>query len=103
MILFIQEAQRFSTSCHRSEQAAQLPRTEVEDSTGKLSDARTTNEYFHETHERNLAESPRLVAERDRAMFEGRAMLQTYEEERKKMRDVAGEIHPSRKGSTSTI
>ena len=41
-------------------------------------------EYFHDTNERNLVESYRLVTERDRAMFEGRVLLHKYEEEKKK-------------------
>ena len=42
------------------------------------------DEYFHDTNERNLVESYRLVAERDRVMFEGRVFLHKYEEEKKK-------------------
>ena len=41
-------------------------------------------EYFHDTSERNLVESYRLVAERDRVMFEGRGLLHKYAEEKKK-------------------
>ena len=38
--------------------------------------------YLHDISERNLQKGQRLAAERDRAMFVGRAILRKYEEEK---------------------
>ena len=42
----------------------------------------TSSQYLHDTHERNLAANDRIAAETDQAIFQGRAILGKYEEER---------------------
>ena len=43
-----------------------------------------TSEHFHDTNERNIAESHRIVADRDQAVFKGRPFLHTNAEEKTK-------------------
>ena len=59
---------------HRSEQAALLTSAEVQSWTRQLKEARGPSENFQNLNERNLAESHRHIADRDRALIEGRAL-----------------------------
>ena len=93
-----QEAGHLRDSYHRSEQVALCLWEEVEELTFYFIATWKTREDFHYMHERKLQESQRTAAERDRAMFEVRAILRKYEEEEHK-RDVAGNLYPIRKGN----
>ena len=76
------EAQHLRDNCHRSEQAGLLSREEVEHVNFPLNEARNTGEYSHNIHEINLTGSHRIATERDRALFQGRAILRSCEEEK---------------------
>ena len=76
-----QEALHLHDNYHRSEQAALLPGEDVDEFTFQFGETRQTGEYFHDVHERNLTESHRIAALRDRSKLEGRTTLRTYDEE----------------------
>ena len=78
-----------------------LPRREVEQVNSHLDEARKTSEYLHDLHERNLNEDHRTATERDRRMFNGRAFLRKFEEE-KHERGLAGTNYPCPEGNDGT-
>ena len=84
--LFRQEARHHRDNDHRSEQAAQVSTEEVEYLTVQLIEARTTSEYFHDVHGRNLVESHRIAAEGDREWSKDDRFLREIKKRKRRAR-----------------